>query len=144
MKSSLKRLLRLLRRGLKSVLRPLARKIDGRFIGLVEAAVRPLVVAELELRVRPALEATTEVVRENFDRTGDVVQYLHRSAQENTLLLDSLVRELVRVQMQLEALRQSIDDRGLDPSGRFDPEDDPADCHRPRRDVMSAERLMIG
>jgi hypothetical protein len=143
MKSALKRSLRPLGRRLKSLIRPLIRKIDGRFTGLVEATVLPLVVAELELRVRPALEATTEVVRENIDRTEDVVQFLRRSAQENTLLLDSLVRELVRVQMQLETLQQIVADQGPDPSGRLH-RDDPADCYEPIRDATSAERLMIG
>jgi hypothetical protein len=139
MKSSLKRLLRALGRRLKSLLRPLIRKLDGRFCGLVEATVRPLVVAELELRVRPALESTTEVVRENTDRTVEVVQFLRRSAQENTLLLDSLVRELVRVQMQLETLQDLVADRVPGPY-----EGDPAGLRDPSRDPTSAERLMIG
>jgi hypothetical protein len=144
MKSSMKRLLRALGRRLKSLLRPLIRKVDGRFTGLVEATVRPLVVAELELRVRPALDATTEVVRENIDRTQDVVQFLRRSAQENTLLLDSLVRELVRVQMQLETLQDLVADQGPDPSSLDEHENDPAAPYAPTRMATSSERLMIG
>jgi hypothetical protein len=137
MRSFLKRSLRALWRALAPLHRPLLRKLDGRFTGLVEATVRPLVVAELERRIHPALDATTAVVRDHIDRNEDAVQFLRRTAQENTLLLDSLVRELVRVQMQLEALDGSVADR----SSRDDV--DPADPFAPIRET-TAERLMIG
>jgi hypothetical protein len=138
MKSLLKRSLRALWRSLAPVHRPLLRKLDGRFSRLVEAAVRPLVVGEFERRIHPALDATTAVVREHVDRNEDAVEFLRRTAQENTLLLDSLVRELVRVQMQLEALDESVADR----SSRDDV--DPADPFAPIRETTPAERLMIG
>ncbi len=93
---------------LKRVLRPLVHRIEARISRLVEATVRPLVVAELEHAIRPALDATRAAVRDSCDRTEDVVSYLRQSAQENTLLLDSLVRELVRVQMQLETLEPVV------------------------------------
>ena len=133
MKSLVKRSLRAIWRTLSPLHGPLLRKIDNRIIVLVEATVRPLVVAELEQRVRPGLDATTSVVRENIDRTGDVVDFLRRSAQENTLLLDSLVRELIRVQMQLETLREQVQDN-----------DDDRGDHARIRETSPAERLMIG
>jgi hypothetical protein len=89
---------------LKRALRPLVLKIEGRITRLLEAAVRPVVSAELDHAIRPVIDATRAEVRESCHRTEDVVGYLRRSAQENTLLLDSLVRELVRVQTQLETL----------------------------------------
>jgi hypothetical protein len=89
---------------LKRLLRPLIHKLDGRFCRLVEATVRPVVAAELERAITPALDAARVELRDSCARTEDLVAYLRRSAQENTLLLDSLVRELVRLQMQLEPL----------------------------------------
>ena len=41
-------------------------------------------------------------MRDSCNRTEDVVAYLRQASQENTLLLDSLLRELVRMQMQIE------------------------------------------
>jgi hypothetical protein len=93
-----------LKRSLRGLLLPVVRRIDGRIRWLIETTVRPLVVAELEERVTPALHATRADVRASCARTEDLVAYLRRSSQENTLLLDSLVRELVRLQMQVEAL----------------------------------------
>jgi hypothetical protein len=87
---------------LKRALRPLVLKLEGRITRLLEAAVRPVVADELQRAIRPALDATRADVRDSCSRTEDVVAYLRRSAQENTLLLDSLVREIVRVQSQLE------------------------------------------
>lgn len=140
METLLKRSLRALGRALKPILRPLVRKVDGRFSALVEATVRPLVVAELERRVRPALEATESTVRESIDRTEEVMQYLRRTAQENTLLLDSLVRELVRVQVQLEALEQLVPDDASDRANRHDARDPFA----PLEEISAGDRLMIG
>jgi hypothetical protein len=115
MKSFVKRMLRRL-------LAPLADKVDARIGRVVAETVRPLVAAELERGVRPALDATAAAVRDSCARTEDVVAYLRRSAQEDTLLLDSLVRELVRLQMQVERLQ---------PSGTLDLEN-------------TEDRLMIG
>jgi hypothetical protein len=106
MKSLLKRGIWSLQQRLVSWLRPLVHKLDDRIIRLVAEAVRPVVVDELERRVRPSLDATQAVVRDSSERTEEIVAYLRRSAQENTLLLDSLVRELVRVQMQLDAIER--------------------------------------
>jgi hypothetical protein len=98
----------LLKRSLRNLLRPLVHKVDGRICWLVESTVRPLVVAELEQRVIPTLDATRADVRASCARTEDLVAYLRRSSQQNTLLLDSLVRELVRLQMQVESLEASV------------------------------------
>ena len=87
---------------LKRALRPLVLKIEGRMSRLIEAAVRPVVAAELERAIRPALDTTRAEVRDSCNRTEDILAYLQRSAQEDTLLLDSLVRELVRVHARLE------------------------------------------
>jgi transposase len=127
MKSMIKRMLRAAWKGLAPLRRPIARRVEARLAAFLEATVRPMVVEELERRVRPPLDATTSVVRENIGRTEDVVQFLRRSAQEDTMLLDSLVRELTRVQIQIEALRQIVDDRAATLDGD-----------------SAAERLMIG
>jgi hypothetical protein len=124
MKSLIQRSLRSAWRALGPLRRPIARRVEARVAAFLEATVRPMIVEELDRRVRPSLDATTSVVRENIARTGDVVQFLRRSAQEDTLLLDSLVRELTRLQVQLEAIRQAVDERAEDrlmiggPSGR--------------------------
>jgi hypothetical protein len=89
---------------LKRALRPLVLKIEGRITRLLEAAVRPVVSAELDRAIRPAIEATRAEVRDSCHRTEDVVAYLRRASLENTLLLDSLIRELVRLQTQIETL----------------------------------------
>jgi hypothetical protein len=116
----------LLARRIRGLLRPLVHRIDGRFCGLVAATVRPLLVAELERVVTPALDATRADVSASVARTEDVLAYLRQSAQENTLLLDSLVRELVRLQLRVATLEAMID-------GREESEEETA-----------AERLMIG
>lgn len=128
MKSPLKHAGRALWRGLAPVRRPLARKLDAWIGGVVETRVRALIVEE-HGRLRPALDATTATVREHIDRNEDTVGYLRRTSRENTLLLDSLVRELVRMQAQLESIRRDVED--LAPDGA-----DGANS--------SAERLMIG
>jgi hypothetical protein len=133
--SLLKRSLRALWRALAPIRRPIVRKAEARLGAFLEATVRPLVAEELERRVHPSLDATAAVVRENIGRTEDVVQFLRRSAQENTLLLDSLVRELIRVQLQLEALQQHVHDRGPG---------DPADPFATLDDATAGEQLMIG
>jgi hypothetical protein len=127
MKSLIKRSLRAAWRALAPLRRPIARRVEARLAAFLEATVRPMVVEEIERRVRPSLDATRSVVRENFGRTDDVVQFLRRSAQEDTLLLDSLVRELTRLQLQVEALRQIVDDRDAMSDGD-----------------SATERLMIG
>jgi uncharacterized protein YeeX (DUF496 family) len=134
MKQSLKRTARTLWRKLGPIHRPLLRKAGGWIGGIVEGTVTTV----LERRVRPALDSTTAAVRDNIDRTDDVLQYLRRSAQENTLLLDSLVRELIRVQMQIETLETLVADLGADGSGRTDLYATISDEDSP------AERLMIG
>jgi hypothetical protein len=111
MKSMLKRALRALGRRLKPFIRPLVRKVDNRISGLIEATVRPLIVAENERRIRPALDDTAAIVRAHIDRNEDVITYLRHTTRENTLLLDSLVRELIRVQTQLESLQQLVEDQ---------------------------------
>jgi hypothetical protein len=93
---------------IRQLLRPLVRKFGGWVSRFVDSTVCPLIVAEFERRVCPPLETTTSVVRESIDRTEAVVAHLQRTLQENTLLLDSLVRELVRVQMNLETLEQQL------------------------------------
>jgi hypothetical protein len=115
------------------------RKLDGRFTRLVEQTVRPLVVAELECRVRPALDSTTTLVRDHVERNQDAVEFLRRTARENTLLLDSLVRELIRVQTQLEALDRLV----ADGPGRDDIDDDDDPFASPGGSTPP-ERLMIG
>ena len=107
---------------LKRALRPLVLKIEGRLTRLLEAAVQPVVAAELDRAIRPAIDATRAEVRDSCDRTEDTVAYLRRAAQENTFLLDSLVRELVRLQTQLET---------LEPDARLE-------------EQAGTERLMIG
>ena len=98
---------------LKRALRPLVLKIEGRITRLLEAAVRPVVADELQRAIRPALDATRADVRDSCNRTEEIVAYLRRAAQENTLLLDSLVREIVRMQTQIET---------LEPAARFEEE----------------------
>ena len=89
---------------LKRALRPLVQKLEGRLSRLIKAAVLPVIAAELDRPIRPALDTTRAEVRDSCDRTEDFIAYLRRATQENTLLLDSLVRELVRVQTRLETL----------------------------------------
>jgi hypothetical protein len=86
---------------LKRLFGPLVRRIEGRISRLITAAVRPVVSAELERLIQPGLDATRAEVHASGERTEEILVHLRRSAQENTLLLDSLVRELVRMQMQL-------------------------------------------
>jgi hypothetical protein len=93
---------------LKRLLKPLVQKIEGRLGRTVEAAVRTMLAAELERAIQPSLEATVAAVHSSCDRTEEIVAYLRRSSQENTLLLDSLVRELVRLQMQVDELAASL------------------------------------
>jgi hypothetical protein len=92
---------------LKRLLRPLVHKVEGRIRWLVEQTLQPLIAAELERAFQPTLDAARADVHESCDRAQELIEYLRRSAQENTLLLDSLVRELVRLQMQVEALETS-------------------------------------
>jgi hypothetical protein len=92
---------------LKRLLRPLWRKIDGRICRKIEAILQPLIAAELERAIQPAIDAARADVHDNCTRADELIASLRRSAQENTLLLDSLVRELVRLQMQVEALETS-------------------------------------
>jgi hypothetical protein len=126
------------KQAIRQLLRPLVRKFGGWVSRFVASTVCPLIVAEFERRVCPALDTTTSAVRENIDRTEAVVAHLQRTVQENTLLLDSLVRELVRVQMNLENLEQLIaeESRCAVPSDR--------DLDADSEDALSAERLMIG
>ena len=102
-----------MKRLLKRAIRPLVLKIEGRITRLLEAAVRPVVTTELDRAIRPAIDATRAEVRDSCNRTEDIVAYLRRASQENTLLLDSLVRELVRMQTQIEM---------LEPAARFEVE----------------------
>jgi hypothetical protein len=89
---------------LKRALRPLIHKFEGRLSRLIKEAVLPVIAAELERSIRPSLDSTRAEVSDSCNRTEDDIAYLRRSTQENILLLDSLVRELVRVQTTLEAL----------------------------------------
>lgn len=141
MKSLLDRVLRACGSMLKTLARPLVRKVDGRIGRLIEETVRPMIAEERERHVRPALDATAATVRENMARTGDVLEYLRRTAQEDTLLLDSLVRELIRVQGHLESLRQVVEDQDRLP-GRSSRQDD--GDRFATIEAESAGRLMIG
>ena len=133
MKSFVKRSARSLWRALGPLHRPILRKIDGRFTRLVEETVRPIVVSELERRIHPALDATMTAVCEHIRKNEAAVDYLRRTAQENTLLLDSLVRELVRVQMRLEALDQRMAETSTD-----------GGSSATGQEPMAAECVMIG
>ncbi len=90
--------------------RPVGEKIDRRLTALIEATV----TAELERRVRPALEATATAVNTQIERTDELHGRLHASSQEHSFMLDSLVRELVRLQAQLEVLSHEVLDHDHD------------------------------
>jgi hypothetical protein len=105
MKSIIRSIARAVWRGLAPVRRPLVRKLDRHLTRAVATEVAGAIEG-LEGRIAPAL---AEVILR-----GDIlIQLANRSAQETDLVLQSLVRELVRVQMQVEALRGCI--------GRQDP-----------------------
>jgi hypothetical protein len=92
---------------LKRLLRPLVRKVDGRMCRKIEEVLRPLIAAELERAIQPAINTARADVHDSCTRADELIAYLRRSAQENTLLLDSVVRELVRLQRQVEALEMN-------------------------------------
>jgi hypothetical protein len=95
---------------LKRLLRKLYHKIDGRISRRIEDILRPLIAAELERAIQPAIEAARADVHDSCTRADELIAHLRRSAQENTILLDSLVRELVRLQMQIEGPETSRQD----------------------------------
>jgi hypothetical protein len=92
---------------LKRLFRKLYHKLDGRIARRIEETLRPLIAAELERSIQPAINAARAEVHDSCTRADELIESLRRSSQENTLLLDSLVRELVRLQMQVEALETS-------------------------------------
>jgi hypothetical protein len=117
-KRSLKKLARPLWLITGPIRRPIVRKFDRHMMGLLHLIPRPPAVpAELELALNslvreparpPAMPAELELV------LNSLVRELARPPAmpaELELVLNSLVRELARLQVQVEDLRQQIDDQ---------------------------------
>lgn len=91
------------------VRRPVARRIDARLQHHLTLALRATLAESLG-GVRHELAGA----RQELNVVQHRVDLLH---QEMDLLLDSNIRELTRLQLQVETLRQAIDDALAGPAG---------------------------
>ena len=149
MKSMFKRMLGAAWRGLGPIRRPLLRKWDDH----LRSVLAPVIDSAIEERLRPPLEATRWAIGEAIARNNDFRDesvLFHRNstrvAHETDLALNSLVREVVRLQMQLEHLQQLARAPGPEPSGALSlvEADDPRDAHAHARSTVTAEPVMAG
>lgn len=86
------------------VRRPLARKFDARIHRIVEQSIAVALV-EPNARLGAACAALGRI-EESVNVGRHVVE--HQNSDAN-LLLDGMIREVARLQMQIEALRESVE-----------------------------------
>lgn len=113
MKSQIKRGLKAAARRLARLgaplARPFARKFDARLMRLMSLALREH-RPEVHVRVDPPdfsrIEAALGEMRSTFHQTRQVSEH---HASEANILMDSLVREVARLQMQVEDLTEQVE-----------------------------------
>jgi len=107
----MKRMLKPLARGLwrlsGPIRTPIAGRLDRRHARLMDAAIAGRV---------EAFQAVTADALARIEHSVNVSRCTHDAlAADANLLLDSVVRELGRLQMQVEVLQQIVDDAGIAP-----------------------------
>lgn len=114
MKSFLKRLARAVARPLwrlsAPIRRPLARRFDERLTRIVENSIRTHwnhVHVSLD---PPDLGSVETLVLEMTASLSMARQIAEHHAEESTLLMDGLVREVARLQLQLESLSELVEE----------------------------------
>jgi hypothetical protein len=112
MKAIVKRLLRAAWRRLAPVRQPILRKYDKHLLALlapqIETSVKLAIGEMLEERVSAPLRDVSRGAAENLERIGAFCEASTRAGHETDLVLNSLVREVVRLQMQVEYLQQLV------------------------------------
>jgi hypothetical protein len=110
LKSALKSAARRIWRLTAPVRRPVVRKFDERLNRLVSAALqahRPV----LQLQVAPPdLSQIESAIHDMAASLRMARQVSEHHASEANLLMDNLLREVVRLQMQVEALSEQVDE----------------------------------
>jgi len=113
MKGLFKRFLKAIWRATAPLRRPVMRKIDNHvdrlFSRALDANVLP-VALDVRKQLEQLLPATLDV-RRHLENT--IIEHTY----ETNLALNSLVREMIRLQMQVEVLQQSIDDTAMQAKG---------------------------
>lgn len=100
--------------------RPLARKLDGHLVTVMAYAVRGPILERLEvlsrlehsLQALPRLEHSLQALP-RLEHSLQALSILESQLQEMSLALNALIREVVRLQMQIEALEPAGDESGL-------------------------------
>lgn len=112
MKAALKRLLRAAWRRLAPFRRPVVRKYDNHMRDLLapmlESSLRRTVEATLASAIEERLGTPLRAASWAAAHSVGQLDALKRSAHETDLVLNSLVREMVRLQMQVEYLQQLV------------------------------------
>jgi hypothetical protein len=148
MKATLKRVLRAVWRRLAVFRRPILRKYDDHLrallVPLIEASVRSPISSAIEERVCAPLLEVSRGAAHNLERIEVCCDVSTHAAHETDLVLNSLVREVVRLQMQVEFLQQLVSSPDPKWSGDFRLGDrvgppDPLD-----RSATVAERVLAG
>lgn len=84
--------------------RPIGRKVDAKLSRVVATTVDSVVREHIQTQLHPRLDALEQNV---WHGRGEV----NAHATETNLTLDSLVREIGRLQMQVEVLQQMLSER---------------------------------
>jgi hypothetical protein len=112
MNAIVKRLFRASWRKLAPVRQPILRKYDRHLLALltpqIETSVRQTLGDMLDERVSAPLREVSRRSSENLERIGAFCEASTRAGHETDLVLNSLVREVVRLQMQVEYLQQLV------------------------------------
>jgi hypothetical protein len=123
MKATIRRLVRGVRGRLPVDRRPLPPVSDHQLLALlapvIETSIRMSMESTIEQQVTAPLRETSEGVARNLERIESSCAASSRATRETDLLLDGLVREVVRLQMQVECLQRLVAPHGLEPAGEF-------------------------
>ena len=148
MKAIIKRVLRAAWRRLAPLRRPILRKYDNHLRNLlaplIEASARSQIASVIEERIRAPLLDVSRGTAHNLGRIEAFIETSARASDETDLVLNSLVREVVRLQMQVEFLQQLVSSPEPKSSGDLCV----VDCHgQPDaldQPSMMSERVLVG
>jgi hypothetical protein len=90
--------------------RPIGRKVDAKLARVVATTVDAIVREQIQAQLHPWLDAIEQNIWQGRGQAN-------AHADETNLTLDSLVREIGRLQMQVEVLQQLLSDHSERPGG---------------------------
>jgi hypothetical protein len=148
MKATITRLVRAARSRLvpdqRSILRESEQRLLASLAPLIESSVRLSIASTIEERVAAPLREAKRGVARNLERIDSLCSASTRAASETDLLLDGLVREVVRLQMQVEYLQHLVAPPGSGSADDIRLIDRVPPPETIARAAPAAERVLVG